>query len=136
MTAPLVRKMILDMVSIATGADAARSMGQVEFAATVTDVTFVPNAAATGGAIANSRIYTLYNRGQSPYTGTVAVATFALTSSGAVNFVDNTPQAMTLNSTSANKQVAAGDVLEFESLHRTTGQDDPGGRVVVTLSRN
>jgi hypothetical protein len=64
---------------------------------------------------------------------TTAVATLALTSG--VNLAADRENPLTLSGTPANLTVAAGDVLEFTSVHVGTGIADPGGLVEVEISR-
>lgn len=136
MTVPLVRQFVLDVTSQATAADVSAVAALVPFACVVTSVQYIPNATQAGGAIANSRILTLYNRGSGAGTGTTVVAQQAMTSGAAAGtLTDNVPAAIALSATTTFLTLAASDVLEWETLHRTTGLPDPGGRVVITYSR-
>jgi hypothetical protein len=133
MTAPFSQKLTQVAQPVGTaGNDLLTIVGEVPFAATVTEVTYLPGA-ALAGANTNSRTLNLYNRGPAG-TGTTLVATLALVSG--VNLVDNDEKTIPLSGTPANLQVAADDVLEWESLHIGTGITDPGGVVQVTLNRN
>lgn len=133
MTVPLVQSFFYDNSSQVTAADYSAIMGVAPFAAVVTAIQYIPNATASApSSVANSRIYTVYNRGSGAATGTTSVGVLALTTT--VGLTDNVPASFTLT-TAALLTMAAGDVLEFETLHRTTGMLDPGGRVVVTYSR-
>lgn len=132
MTSPLVRKFErYNQPVAAISGDALTIVGEVAYAATVTGVKYIPSASKSGAAVANSRTLNLYNRG-SAGTGTTLVATLALLSG--TDLVDNVAKAMTLQS-APNLVVASGDVLEFESLHMSSGMTDPGGLVQVTFSR-
>lgn len=98
---------------------------------TVTSVTYAGTAAFTGAAT-NNRTFNVFNR-KSDNTGTALVATLNMASG--VNLVANVPKAIALSGTPANLDLAAGDVLTFQSLHVGTGIADPGGLVQVTVSR-
>ncbi|WP_157099362.1 hypothetical protein [Microbispora sp. ATCC PTA-5024] len=101
------------------------------FDSTVTSVTYVPSSAVTGAAT-NNRTISLVNKGQSG-SGTTSVA--SLTFSNGTNAAAYDETAVTLSGTSANLDLAAGDVLQWRSVHNGTGITDPGGFVRVTLSR-
>ena len=102
------------------------AMATVKRTGLVNSVVFYPNWSMSG-ANTNSRTYTLYNRGQSG-AGTAVVATLALTSG--VNLSKGVSKTITLGA-AADRVVAIGDVLEWQSLHVLTGLPDPGGRVVI-----
>lgn len=142
MTVPFVHRMEFDITSLISGADFSAPMGRAPFAAQVTLVEFIPaNAVLASTNVANTvRTFTLYNRGAAG-TGTTALAKGALTSVSAsqtafgTGLIDNVASTLPLTTT-ALLTVAAGDILEWESSHSgSTGGIDPGGRVVVTLSR-
>lgn len=133
MTSPFTDRLEADVPVVATAGNTDRTIiGEAPAAATVTAVGYVPDAALTGAAT-NSRTLNLYNRGTAG-TGTTLVATLALVVG--VDLVDNDRKAITLSATAANLQLAAGDVLEWESLAVGTGITDPGGRVIVEFQRN
>ncbi len=142
MTTPLIRTMELDVTSLISGADFSTPVGIVPFAAQITLVQFVPASAVLASTnVANTvRTFTLYNR-LGTGAGTTAVAKGALTSVSAsqtafgTGLIDNLASTIPLTTT-ALLTVALGDVLEWESSHSgSTGGIDPGGRVIVTLSR-
>lgn len=139
MTAPLVRTLEASTVGCAAATDQVTIIGRVPFAATVTAAFYIPSAGVTGLTLATaSRTYTVVNRGSSAVsgTGTVSVATLINAVSGAgVNLIDNVPADFTL-ATAASLACASGDVLELTSVHTTTGVADPGGRIVVQISRS
>lgn len=136
MTVPLVRQFTLDVTSQVTATDVSMCAGIAPFACVVTAVQYIPNGSQAGGAIANSRLLTLFNRGQGAATGTTVVAQQALTSGAAAGtLTDNLPATIALSGTTTFLTLAASDVLEWESLHRTNGLPDPGGRIVITYSR-
>ena len=132
MTAPLVKNLTLDAQPVtAISGDTLAVVDRAPFAGTVTAVTYIPVASKSGAAVANSRTLNLYNRGAAG-TGTTLVATLPLLSG--TDLVDNVPKSLTLSS-AASLVVASGDVLEWESLHMSSGMTDPGGKVLVTVSR-
>lgn len=102
-------------------------------AGTVTAVTYYPGS-TRAGANTNSRTLNLYNRNNSTGAGTTLVATLALVSG--VDLTDNVAKVIALSGTPANLVVAAGDVLEFESLAVGTGIADPGGVLVTQIARS
>lgn len=112
------------------GADKITMVGRVMRPGSVASVEFVPAWNLTG-VNTNSRTFTLYNRG-SAGAGTTAIATLAMTSG--VNFTQFVPKAITLSATGANRAIAVGDILEWESLHVGSGIADPGGRLIVQQS--
>jgi hypothetical protein len=100
-------------------------------AATVTAVSYTPLAAQTGSATA--RTYNLVNLGQAG-AGSTVVAT--LTLGVGVNTVAGDEKTITLSATPANLVLAAGDVLQWQSVHVSTGITDPGGLVVIATAAN
>lgn len=129
--APLQQVLVIPVASVAAGSDLTSPIGLVPWAGTVEAVEYIPTAALTG-ADTNSRTCTLYNRGQAG-AGTTVVAQQAFTSGN--NAPANDATAIPLSGTPANLVVAAGDVLDWESLHVSSGLADPGGLVRVTLAR-
>jgi hypothetical protein len=71
-------------------------------------------AAVSGGADADTPVFV------APFPATVTSVQYVTPSAG----------------TAANLVLAAGDVLNWNSLHVGSGIADPGGLVVVTYSRN
>jgi hypothetical protein len=109
-------------------------VGEAPYAATVTSVSYVPDASVTGAASPASRTLRVVNRG-SAGSGTTEVASLALV--GGVNLTAGDEKAITLSATPANLTLAAGDVLAFESnAVGGTGLADPGGLVQIELSRS
>lgn len=132
MTAPLVRVLEQDVPAVGTaGNDDDTIVTQAPFACTVTAVEFVPEAAITG-ANTNSRTVSLVNKGQAG-SGTTTVASLALVTG--VNAAANDEKAITLSVAPADLVLAAGDTLQWRSIHIGTGITDPGGLVRVTVSR-
>jgi hypothetical protein len=74
---------------------------------------------------------TLVNKGQAG-AGVVTVATLQFDSG--VNTVAADEKAITLSGTPANLVIAAGDVLQWQSLHIGTGIADPGGLVAISTA--
>lgn len=130
--APLVQTLKSQADAATLTGDPSTVLGEAQFAGTVSRSAYVPSAAITG-ANTNSRTLTLTNRGQDG-TGTTVVATLALTSG--VNAAADDAKALTLSGTAANLVVAAGDVLTFDSVHVGTGITDPGGQVIVEITRS
>lgn len=131
MTFPLQRYYTRTGAAVAAGADLRTIVGKATDAETVIGVEYIPSAAVTG-ADTNSRTVTLFRRG-SDGTGTTVVAQLALTNG--INMADNVPKVITLSGTAANLNLAASEVMEWESLHVGTGIADPGGLVRVTTRR-
>ncbi len=123
-TAPATTALVADVTMVA----------EAPFAGTVTEASYIPDAAVTGAASPASRTVSVINRGQAG-TGTTVVATLALL--GGVNLVAGDERALTLSATPANLVVAVGDVLAWSSDPvGGTGLADPGGLVAVGLSRS
>lgn len=113
------------------GNDQNNEVTVTEYNGTVTAVTYTPDATITG-ANTNSRTVNLVNKGQTG-VGTTVIATLAFVSG--VNATAGDEKAIPLSGTPANLVVAAGDVLEWQSVHVGTGIADPGGLVKVTIDR-
>lgn len=130
--APLVEVISEDVASVTIAADLTSPIGEAPFAGTVTAVEYIPTAAITGANSPASRTFALYNRGQAG-SGTTKVAELAMVLG--TDAAANDAKAITLQA-AANLVVAAGDVLDWESLHvGGTGLVDPGGLVRVSISR-
>lgn len=108
------------------------NIGEAPETGVVTSVTYTANAAVTG-ANTNSRSLILINRGQSG-AGTTEVARLDLVAG--TNLAADDETALTLSATAANRNVTAGDILEFQSNAVGTGLADPGGLVAVEISRS
>lgn len=123
------------MVIAATAANAAFEtvVCTAPWAGTVTAVNYIADTALSG-ANTESRTLQLINKGQAG-AGTTIVASLALVLG--VNLAAFDAKAITLSATAADLVLVAGDVLAFKSLNiGVTGLADPGGTVVVTLSRS
>ena len=131
--APLVERIQQTVPGEATaGSDKSGVVGRAPVAATVTGVTYTPNALITG-ANTNTRRVALINRGQNG-AGSTVVAELQFNSG--VNAPAFDEKSLTLSATPANLAVAEGDILEWVSDAVGTGLADPGGLVVVKLSRS
>lgn len=102
------------------------------YACTLVGVNYIPGS-TQAGANTNSRTYSLFNRNNSTGAGTVLMATLAAVSG--VDLTDNVPKVIPISGTPANLEMAAGDVLEWESLHIGTGIADPGGLLEISYVR-
>ena len=150
MTIPYVTRLYMQVSSAGSGVDVSQPFPPAPFAAVVTLVQYVPAqtmASATATA-SGFRQFSLYNRqgSASSGTGTPIIARAHLTSlsttlantvgqfgAGLLAKVASTVQ---LNSVTTSLTVAAGDILEWETLHSaTSGVQEVGGEIVVTLSR-
>ncbi|KAA6216394.1 hypothetical protein [Streptomyces filamentosus] len=132
-TAPYVQVIERNVPAVSTaGNDDDTVLGQAPFAGVVTSVQYVPEAAITGAAT-NNRTVSLVNKGQAG-SGTTTVA--SLTFDNGVNAAANDEKAITLSGTAANLVLAAGDTLQWRSIHVATGIADPGGVVRITISRS
>ena len=130
--APLQKSLTYNQPAAAAGASDTSVLGEAPYTATVTSVTYAPDAAITGAAT-NNRVHRVINRGQDG-TGATLVATLAYDSG--VNAAAGDERTITLSATPANLVLASGDILAFESNAVGTGIADPGGRVEVRLSRS
>lgn len=116
----------------AAAADSSGAYIIAPFAGTVTAAEIIAAAALTG-ANTESRTFQLHNRGQAG-SGTTLVASKAFTSG--VNAAADDATSLTLSATAADLVVAAGDVLEFTSLHvGATGLAAPKALGRITFSR-
>ena len=108
------------------GNDLQTIVGRAQKAGTVNGVTYIP-AGTRAGADTHTRTLSLINR-------TSAVTVAALTLVSGVDLTDNVAKTITLSTTSANRTINVGDILEWESLHVSNGIADPGGLVVATMA--
>jgi hypothetical protein len=127
-----VRRYTATVLAVAAGADQVSPVCEAPFDGTVTRVAYIPRTTITG-ANTDSRTLNVHNR-KLDGTGTTVVATKAFTSG--VNAPQYDATAITLTATAADLVVAKGDVLTVQSLHvGSTGLADPGGQIVVEISR-
>lgn len=120
------------VAAAAANADASGVYAKAPFDGTVTAASAVLTAAITG-ADTDSRTIELRNRGQDG-TGTTLVASKAFTAGN--NGAADDEVALTLSGVAGATNVAAGDILEFVSLHvGATGLAAPAFTGMVTFSR-
>lgn len=98
------------------------------FKCKVTAVTWVPNAAVTANGT-NYATLALQNGGATG-TGTTNIAS---RSYAATNSVARTAEALTLNATAANLNLAAGDILVVDRSVAASGVATPGGVFIATI---
>lgn len=131
MEAPLISTMRVPFAGQATaGTDESAVIAIAPFDATVTRVAYIPDTAMTGSATA--RFLRLRNRGATGALG-VTVAEKELVAGQNPAAFDEYD--VTLSATPANRDVTAGDVLEWFSDAVSTGIADPGGVVVIEFTR-
>jgi hypothetical protein len=129
---PLTQDLFQDVPAVAAAADATTVVARAPFAGTVTAVTYAPKADITG-ANTETRTVSLVNKGTDG-NGTTVIATLAMVSG--VNSADFDEKTITVSVTAANLVIAAGDILAWTSVHSgSTGLADPGGAVVVSITR-
>lgn len=131
-SAPLTLTVKVHTAPVAAGSDLLTPAIVCPFAGTVAAVRVVTAASGITGAATNNRQHTLYNRGGAG-SGTTVVAQRAY--GNGTNAPQRVATSVALSGTPANLVVAAGDVLEWESLHIGTGIADPGTLVEVDISR-
>lgn len=115
--------------ALAIAVDGDQTIGEVQKAGTVFEISYIPEADITG-VNTNTRTLTVVNKGQDG-NGTTVVGTLAFTTG--VNATDFNESAFTLSAVAGAKDVAAGDVLAYVSTHGGTGVADPGGKVTVKV---
>ena len=130
--APTIRKIQATIPSAIAGAAQDQTVGEAPFAATVTSVSYTPEASITGTAT-NFRTLRLVNKG-SDGAGTTVVASLAF-SSGAVTATAFDEKAITLSAVEGATTVAQGDVLVWDETVTLTGLAAPGGLVQVEFTR-
>jgi hypothetical protein len=129
--APRQRTLEYSQPAISTAGNSDTSiLGECPFDATVTGVSYTPDASITG-ANTNTRLIRVVNRGTTG-AGTTVVASLQFDSG--VNATAGDERALTLSGTAANLNVAEGEILAFESNAVGTGIADPGGFVQVVLT--
>lgn len=129
--APLVQSVSKVVPGTTIAATDSFDIGKCPFAGTVTAISYMPDAAATGDNT-NARTFTLVNKGQTG-VGTTVVGTLALLTG--VNLVAFDEKPFTLSVVVGATTVAAGDVLALVSTATGTGVVDPGGTIEVAISR-
>lgn len=122
----------INVPAVAQGSDDNTVALVAPFAGAVEAVEYVPKATLTG-ADTNSRTCSLINKGQAG-AGSTSVAAKAFVSGVNAPAFDSTE--ITLSGTEANLNVAAGDVLAWNSAKVATGLADPGGMVRITVAKS
>lgn len=117
----------------AAGSTPETPLGEADFAATVTSVKIVSEAALTA-ADATARTLTIFNRGPSG-AGTTVVATLVTNLAGG-NWVANVEKDFTLSATPANLVLAAGDNLECVETVAGAGTARAASVITVRGTRN
>lgn len=131
--APAVKTIAVRSLAAAAAVDADAPLWVAEFAGSLTSAQYIPVATLTG-ANTDSRTLRVINKGAAG-SGSTVMASKAFTSG--VNATAFVPTTITNSGTAANLDFAAGDVLDFNSLHvGATGLADPGGTIVITVSRD
>lgn len=130
--APYTQTFRLASEGAATAVDDTVMLGEAQFAGTVTEVTFIPDAALTG-ANTNTRRLALINRGQAG-AGTTVVA--ELQFNAGVNLIAGDEMTIPLSVVAGATTLAAGDTLAWFTDAVGTGIADTGGLVQVTISRS
>jgi hypothetical protein len=128
--APRVQSHRARLIAQTAATTANAAITEAPYDATVTGVTFAPDAAITG-ASSTKRTITLENRGQDG-TGTTVIGTLDLTTGTNPAAFDEF--AFTLHATAANRLVAADDVIAVKEAVTSTGTANPGGLVKVTFA--
>jgi hypothetical protein len=123
---PFKKTLTAEIAAAATAAEAYALCEPAPSAGVVQEVRIVPMA-AIAGADTNSRTFNAYNRTRAKTIGTKAFT-------NTVNAVDNVAFTLTLSATPDDLVVAAGDVIELESLHIGTGLAAPQCKAIVRIS--
>lgn len=132
-TAPRTEKYQMVVPAVGAAADDTTTIFEAPYACTVTSVSYVPDTTLTG-ADTDSRTDSLINKGAAG-SGTTEIAALAFVSGVDATAFDE--KAITLSGTAANLVLAAGDIVAWKSLHvGSTGLADPGGTVIVEITRN
>lgn len=131
MLAPYKRTIAIIAAALATNVDGVTILGKMPFAGTIT-ASYIPNAAITGQNT-NTRRIAIENRAQD---GLGAVEMAALQFNSGVNGVAFDEKPLTTSVVAGAATGAAGDVLVFNSTTPGTGLADPGGLVIVEITRS
>lgn len=131
MTAPFIGSYQENVAAVAAASDLNSIVQIAQRAATVTGVTYTPPVTLTGAATETRSVF-LVNKGP---TGALTVIVASLAFLVGVNATVNQQRLITLSLTPANLNIAAGDILLWQSIHTgSTGLADPGGRVSIATS--
>jgi hypothetical protein len=123
---PFKKTLTADLPAATLAAESYALCEPAPSAGVVQEVRLVPMAALTG-ADTNSRTFNAYNRTRGKTIGTKAFT-------NGVNAADNVAFTLTLSATPDDLVVAAGDVIELESLHIGTGVAAPQCKAIVRVS--
>lgn len=129
---PLKRTLSVVIAADATDAESTTILGRAPFIGEITGVSFIPNAAITGAATDNRKI-AIVNKGAAG-VGTTEAA--GLTFAAGVNGVAFDEKAVTLSAVTGATDVAVGDVLAVASTAPGTGLANPGGQIIVEITRS
>jgi len=129
--APRRHTIKIQVPAVTTVGNSASYPVKVPEAGVVAGVSYAPTSAQSG-ANTNSRTLNVINKGQAG-AGSTSVASLALVSG--TNLAAFVPSTITLSGTAANLVVAAGDVLQVQSLSVGTGIADPGGEFEILIDR-
>lgn len=129
---PLVNKFQAIVLAAATAAGVETPVARAPFAGKIVKVAYIPSTTITG-VNTNTRKVSLLNKGGAG-TGVTVVATKQFNQNVNAAAFDET--ILTLSSTAADLVVAEGDILSFKSEAVGTGLADPGGLVLVEISRD
>ena len=121
----------IPVAAVAAGADATVPVVKAPFDGTVS-ASFVPNALITG-ADTNTRRHRLVNKGSGGAGSAVAAE---LQYNNGINAAANDEKTITASATAADLAVVEGDIIAFQSTHIGTGLADPGGLLIVVVTRD
>lgn len=131
-TSPRTETFTVVLPATAAGSDFEAAICKAPFAGELTAAAYLADTAITG-ANTDSRTIQIINKALDG-NGTTVMASLALLSG--TNAADFDETALTLSEVEDATVVAAGDVIAAKSLHvGGTGLADPGGTVLITLSR-
>ena len=116
--------------AVGTAGNDLSTLAKAPVSGRVSGVSYLPSAGLSG-ANTNSRTLSLINKGDAG-AGTTSIASLDLVSGTDLTAFDE--KTITLAGTATDRDVVAGDVLQWQSLHVLTGIVDPGGTVVVTIA--
>lgn len=129
---PRIETFTIPVPAVATaGNDASTPVLIAPFDGSVFSVQYITPTAITG-ANTNTRKTEVVNKGAAGSGSTVAAT---LQYDSGVNTVAYVPKTIPLSGTAANRDFVAGDVLAWNSTHILTGIADPGGTLVLKVSR-
>lgn len=116
--------------AVSTAGNSLRTaIGRSPVKGTIVRASYFASTTLTGAAT-NNRTLSVLNGGAAG-TGTTSAASKNFASG--TNATAQSDTVITLSGTAANLEVAAGDVLQFDSLAVGTGIADPGGLVEVDI---